>query len=106
MTDVDLLASLGRGQLMVIGVGAAWCVYTRVLTPRLATLADHFKDRVVVTQIDLAQGKHLANDFNVLFVPAVVVLNHGRVLQRSYGAELNVPRMTEFLEAELQLEGR
>lgn len=72
-------------ELVLVEFFTAWCLYSRLLKPKLLSLADQYAGRVLVTRVDAERESRLAALLEVEYVPAVLLLRRGRVEHRWYG---------------------
>jgi thioredoxin 1 len=70
---------------------AEWCGPCKMIAPVLKDLAKDYKDRIKVAKIDVDAEADLAQQFNIVSIPTILVFNKGKVVQQQVGA---VPRQT------------
>ncbi len=68
---------------------AEWCGPCRMIAPMLKQLAQDYKDRIKIAKIDVDAEGELAQQFNIVSIPTILVFNKGQVVKQQIGA---VPR--------------
>ena len=58
---------------------ASWCGPCQMLTPVIEELAKEMKDKADVYEIDVDKEPDLANRFQIISVPTVLVFKDGRI---------------------------
>ncbi len=74
-----------KADLVLVEFFTCWCLYSRLLKPKMLSLADQYAGRVLVTRVDAERESELAALLGIEYVPAVVLLRRGRVEHRWYG---------------------
>jgi thioredoxin 1 len=70
---------------------AEWCGPCKMVAPVLRELAREYKDKIKVAKIDVDQEGELAQQFNIVSIPTLLVFKKGQVVKQQIGA---VPRPT------------
>jgi thioredoxin 1 len=70
---------------------AEWCGPCRMIAPMLHELGAQYKDKIKIAKIDVDAEGELAQQFNVVHIPTILVFNKGEVVRQQIGA---VPRHT------------
>ncbi len=68
---------------------AEWCGPCRMIAPVLKQLATDYKDRIKIAKIDVDAEGELAQQFNIVSIPTILVFSKGQVVKQQIGA---VPR--------------
>ncbi len=68
---------------------AEWCGPCKMIAPILKDLAKDYKDRIKIAKIDVDAEGELAQQFNIVSIPTILVFNKGQVVKQQIGA---VPR--------------
>ncbi len=63
----------------------ATCPPCRVLEPRLARVAEQYAGRLSVYRVDIDRDMAVAERFNVMSIPTVLVVRNGREVERLDG---------------------
>ena len=93
---------------VVVDFWASWCAPCRMIKPALDRLAHEHAGRLKVVEVDIDEQQSLAQRFNVMSVPLLVVLSGGEELDRIVGA---VPpaelerRLAPFISPQRQSNG-
>jgi thioredoxin 1 len=68
---------------------AEWCGPCKMIAPVLKEIASAYKDRIKVAKIDVDAEGELAQKFNIVSIPTLLLFNKGQVVKQQIGA---VPR--------------
>ena len=68
---------------------AEWCGPCKMIAPILKELARDYKDKIKIAKIDVDAEIELAQQFNIVSIPTILVFNKGQVVKQQIGA---VPR--------------
>ena len=68
---------------------AEWCGPCKMIAPVLKELARDYKDKIKIAKIDVDAEGDLAQQFNIVSIPTILVFNKGQVVKQQVGA---VPR--------------
>jgi thioredoxin 1 len=68
---------------------AEWCGPCKMIAPVLKDLARDYKDKIKIAKIDVDAEGELAQQFNIVSIPTILVFNKGQVVKQQIGA---VPR--------------
>lgn len=64
---------------------AEWCGPCRMLSPVIAAVAEKYDGKVKVGKVNVDEEPELANAFQVVSIPMVVVMKDGKVTDTSVG---------------------
>ena len=65
---------------------AQWCPPCRLIAPILDALAAEYSDRLRVCKVNSDERPELAQRYDVMSVPTILVFSHGELRQRMVGA--------------------
>ncbi|MGA2380318.1 MAG: thioredoxin [Spirochaetia bacterium] len=68
---------------------AEWCGPCKMIAPVLRELARDYKDKIKIAKIDVDAEGELAQQFNIVSIPTILVFSKGQVVKQQIGA---VPR--------------
>jgi thioredoxin 1 len=68
---------------------AEWCGPCKMIAPVLKDLARDYKDKIKIAKIDVDAEGELAQQFNIVSIPTILVFSQGKVVKQQIGA---VPR--------------
>ncbi len=68
---------------------AEWCGPCKMIAPVLKDLARDYKDKIKIAKIDVDAEVELAQQFNIVSIPTILVFSKGQVVKQQIGA---VPR--------------
>ena len=68
---------------------AEWCGPCKMIAPILKDLAKDYKDKIKIAKIDVDAEGELAQQFNIVSIPTILVFSKGQVVKQQIGA---VPR--------------
>ena len=65
---------------------AEWCGPCKMIAPVLKDLARDYKDKIKIAKIDVDAEGELAQQFNIVSIPTILVFNKGQVVKQQIGA--------------------
>jgi thioredoxin 1 len=68
---------------------AEWCGPCKMIAPILKELAVAYKDKIKIAKIDVDAEGDLAQKFNIVSIPTLLLFNKGQLVKQQIGA---VPR--------------
>jgi len=68
---------------------AEWCGPCKMIAPVLKELGREYKDKIKIAKIDVDAEGELAQQFNIVSIPTILVFSKGQVVKQQIGA---VPR--------------
>jgi thioredoxin 2 len=99
-TDATFEPEANASVAVLVDLWAPWCGPCRFVSPVLEALAKEYAGRLKVVKVNVDDNPALASRFDARSIPTLVVLRHGRVVDRIVGAmpkpELTV-RLTPYL---------
>jgi thioredoxin 1 len=76
---------LDSTQPVLVDFGADWCGPCRRLEPVIAHLSLNYEGRLKVGKVDVDDNTTLARDYSVHGVPALILFQNGREVDRTVG---------------------
>ena len=64
---------------------AAWCGPCKMLAPTLEVLREKYKDKIKVAKIDVDNEIELAQQFNIMSIPTILIFKQGQVVKQQIG---------------------
>ncbi|HEY9595768.1 MAG TPA: thioredoxin [Spirochaetia bacterium] len=90
VTRANFDAEVAKSAVPVVAdFWAEWCGPCKMIAPVLKDLARDYKDKIKVAKIDVDAEGELAQQFNIVSIPTILVFNKGQVVKQQIGA---VPR--------------
>lgn len=77
---------LNSDKPVLLDFWASWCGPCRMVSPIVDEIADSQGD-IKVGKINIDEQMELANQFQIMSIPTLVVMKNGRVVNRSVGAK-------------------
>ncbi len=70
---------------VVVDFWASWCVYCPIVKLTLEQLAEEFAGKLKFVSVDWDANPKLARQFQVINLPAIVIINNGEEIDRAIG---------------------
>jgi thioredoxin 1 len=90
VTKSNFDAEVAKSTVPVIAdFWAEWCGPCKMIAPVLRDLARDYNGKIKIAKIDVDAEGELAQQFNIVSIPTILVFNNGKVVKQQIGA---VPR--------------
>ena len=89
---------LNSDKRVLVDFYADWCGPCKILSPRVAEIANENKDLKVV-KINVDQNEDLARKYNISSMPTLLVIEKGKELNRAVGALSKIKALKFVREA-------
>ena len=70
---------------VLIDFWASWCMPCKMLSPTIDEIAEEVEGKVKVGKINVDEEQKLAQEFNVMSIPTLVIIKDGKVQSTSVG---------------------
>ncbi len=90
-------AAMDKSGLKVIDFSATWCGPCRMLVPVLEQVSEKYDGSVEFYNVDVDESPKLAEEFNIMSVPAVFFIKDGAVAGSNIGF-VPADKITELVE--------
>lgn len=87
-------------EAVVVDFWAEWCGPCKMVAPILDEIAAEHADRLRVAKVNVDEHPGLAQQFNVMSIPTLIVFKDGSEVRRVVGAK-GKPQLLEDLDAVL-----
>ena len=77
---------LQSDKLAIVDFSAVWCGPCRMVSPIIHELAEEYKDRVVVGEVNVDDNPAVTAQFKVRNIPTVLFIKNGEVVDKQVGA--------------------
>ena len=84
LTKADFDGKVKTGVAMV-DFWAEWCGPCKMAAPVIDSLADEYKDRVLVAKVNVDEEEGLAGKYGVMSIPTVILFKDGAEIGRQIG---------------------
>ncbi len=71
---------------VIVDFWAEWCVPCRMIAPVLEEISTEYADRVKVAKVNVDEVGDLAQQYNIISIPTLMVFNGGEVVKQQVGA--------------------
>ena len=72
-------------KLVVIDFFATWCGPCKMLTPIFESLSKEMSDKVDFAKIDIDRSLEVAQEYEIVSVPTMIIFKNGKEVQRIVG---------------------
>jgi thioredoxin 1 len=80
-------ATLASPEPVLVDFWATWCGPCRMIGPVIEELAAEYKGKAKVCKVDVDEQPELAERFQVMTIPTVIVFKNGQIAEKSIGAK-------------------
>lgn len=70
---------------VIVDFFATWCGPCQMLAPVLSEIAEEYKDKIKVCKINVDEEQELAEKFEVVSIPTLVIFENGQPVKKSVG---------------------
>ncbi len=76
---------MNSDQPVLVDFWADWCMPCKALAPTIDELADEYVGKVKVGKVDTESNATLAQQFNIVSIPTVLLFRNGEVTEKFVG---------------------
>ena len=90
----------GASKPIIVDFWAEWCGPCKMIAPILSEIASEQKDNLIVAKLNVDDHGEIAQRFNVMSIPTLLVFNNGEMVKRMVGAKGKgalLQELSEFL---------
>lgn len=81
---------------VVVDFSAEWCGPCKMMGPILKEVAKEFGDKVRIIKIDVDRNPAMAQKYQIMSVPTLMIFKNGQMLQRQAGV-VQVPQLVSLI---------
>ena len=93
----ELNEILKNNDLVLVDFYASWCMPCKMLSPIIEEIAKEYEGKVVVCKIDIDENEELANEYNIMSVPTVIIFKNNENVEEIIGLN-NKSKYTRALD--------
>lgn len=93
----ELNEILKNNALVLVDFYATWCMPCKMLSPVIEEIAKEYEGKVVVCKIDIDENEELANEYNIMSVPTVIIFKNNENVEEIIGLN-NKSKYTRALD--------
>jgi thioredoxin 1 len=86
LTTNNFVDETSKGVVMV-DFWASWCIPCKAMAPVIDEIASQTKGKVKVGKVDIDANGPLANQFGIQAIPAIIILQDGKVVETLVGVQ-------------------
>lgn len=72
---------------VVVDFWAPWCTPCRIVTPIIEQLANEYKGKVVVGEMNVDENPQAPSQYGIMSIPTVMVFKNGKPVKSLIGAQ-------------------
>jgi thioredoxin 1 len=96
--DLQKLCKDASTQLIVIDMYATWCGPCKMISPKIDSLADKYKNAIFI-KVNVDEAEDISNHFNITSMPTIIYIKNYNEVDRVIGA--NIQKIEEVLKKHL-----
>ena len=86
VTDADFADKVLKSEKpILVDFWAAWCGPFKLAEPVLEELSEEYKDKVVISKLDVDANQKSAADYDVMSIPTTILFKGGQEVGRQVG---------------------
>lgn len=93
----ELNEILKNNALVLVDFYASWCMPCKMLSPIIEEIAKEYEGKLVVCKIDIDENEELANEYNIMSVPTVIIFKNNENVEEIIGLN-NKSKYTRALD--------
>jgi len=100
LTDANFDENVKKYHLLIVDNWAPWCPPCMMLAPVIDSLAKKYAGKMVFGKLNVDENKKIAQKFEVMSIPTLLVMKNGKLVDRIVGAmpeSLLEKRLKSFL---------
>ncbi len=83
---------------ILVDFWAEWCGPCKMLAPILDEVADEFADRLTIAKLNVDDNPAMAQQFNVMSIPTLLVFKNGEQVKQIVGAKGKAELLNDLSE--------
>ena len=97
VTDDNFDAEVRQADVpVVVDFWAEWCGPCKMIGPALEELSEEYGGQVKIAKVNVDENPGLAQQFNVMSIPTLIVFKDGAEVQRVIGAKGKAQLLEDF----------
>ena len=76
---------LNSNEVVLVDFSAEWCGPCKMLAPTIDELSTEMEGKAKVFKVDVDQSRDVAQKYNIMSVPTVMIFKNGEVVDKSVG---------------------
>ncbi|MGB9591023.1 MAG: thioredoxin [Candidatus Kryptoniota bacterium] len=88
---------------VLVDFWANWCAPCKMISPIVEQIAQEYPGKLKVAKVDVDVNREIANAYNIMSIPTLMLFKEGRVVDQIVGAlpkSALVGRIERFLDGE------
>lgn len=88
---------INNSKPVLVDFWAPWCQPCQMMAPILETVAEELGDKIKIIKIDITENESLAEKFNILSIPTLILFHRGEEKKRINGLQ-NAEQLKDSLK--------
>lgn len=97
LTDSQFNDVIDKNSLVLVDFWAPWCGPCVRLSPVIEQLATAYKERVVVSKLNIDENSVAASKYAIKMIPTILIFHEGMQVERLAG-NLSIDQITTLLD--------
>ena len=85
--NIEQFQSSLKGKTVLVDFSASWCGPCKAMEPVIKDIAEKYKTKAAIIEIDIDAQRQLATDYMVQSIPTIIIFRDGQEVKRLVGIQ-------------------